>query len=622
MGAITSLYLVLCALAFAGASAQEDNQCRLWMAPSSTSTESEIRLGLFAGVDYGENETVGFPEVAIPLIDFTDDFNRQTNRKDAVIEFLEGFLWTGEYAGARWEGDHTVTMAIPGFGVLANYHSGTYNLDWEQAGTILRDPAPHFEAGKPHPARGAISPYYNLTMRATQKIRAGSELFANFGDVWDGNSTDDPYQEKLTRWDYMDADRVLDKILDFMKKYDSQMSRETKDEVLDFIMGKILGAAAGSHAKVIRSLIPAHPGKLQTVKDMGGTFAYRNPDLVKTEKWLKKNGVCVDNLESKTSTIPEAGRGAFATRNLKEGSIIAPAPLIQIANDKVLDMFEIKGRKMKEQNKAEPRGQQIVLNYCLGHRHSSALFLPVSPIVNQINHAPSDKANAVMRWSAHEKWGTAMDMLDVKVKDLSKYSALGLIMEIVALRDIKEGEEIFLDYGEDWQAAWDTYMEEWNAEVDGQEWPLRADEVRNMHVDKPYKTNEEQETDPYPEGIQLACFIEMSEMTDGQRKVNDDWNEIALWVGPKDRAEMVGSVMHDCEILSRSEKLDDGFLYNYTVYATKAEVHTEVMNVPHYAITMVDKPYASDIHTTNAFRHYIGIPDQEFPQAWRDRRPW
>ncbi len=201
--------------------AQSD--CRLWLAPSSVSTEDAPKLGLFAGVNYSAGDVVGQPELAIPLIDFVDEWNRRNELDEMIMSFLEGFMWTTDYAGAKWESRHGTVMFIPGHGVLANYHSGDYNVDWSQSSVLLRTPPAVPEAGKAHPSRGAITPYFNLTITATQPIQAGMELFANFGEVWDGNGTD-VYQDKLVRSDYKEADKLVDALLDFMEQYRDEMT--------------------------------------------------------------------------------------------------------------------------------------------------------------------------------------------------------------------------------------------------------------------------------------------------------------------------------------------------------------------------------------------------------------
>lgn len=594
------------------------NQCRLWLAPSSTGTEHEPKLGLFAGVDYDLNAPIGKPEFAIPLVDFVDSWNRANSVTDQVVNFLEGFLWTGEYAGARWEGYHSSTVAIPGYGIMANYHSGTHNVDWLQGAVLLRDDSV-FEAGKAHPSRGAITTYSNLTMVATQPIKAGMELFANFGEVWDGNHTDDVFQDKLTRWDYQDADKILDKVLAFIKKYDEEMTPQLKDDVLDFIMDKVLGTAAGSHAKVIRSLIPAHPGKLQTVKDMGGTFAYRNPDLVKTKKWLEKHGTCMDNIEARPSTIPGAGRGAFATRSMKKGTVIAPMPMLHIATKNVMDTVKMNEKKDDDGVFYEPDttkiiGKQLAINYCFGHPESSMLLFPVASTVSQINHSP--EPNARITWSKNKHWGNAHDWHDATIERCAEEQRIGIVMEVYAIKDINAGDEVTIDYGAEWSAAWEAHMSSFDAT---KEWPLKAIDMKALYKNKPFKTLAELTSDPYPEGIDTSCFVSSDDMTDGKHKVNAQGDERRLWRGPNEFKDYSGQAFFRCTVIE-STHVEEGNLYNYTVSTMVGDNRLEIVGIPHRAITFIDAPYASDIFSPEAFRHYIGIPDVIFPQAWRDLR--
>jgi len=35
------------------------------------------------------------------------------------------------------------------------------------------------------------------------------------------------------------------------------------------------------------------------------------------------------------------------------------------------------------------------------------------------------------------------------------------MLEFVASRDIQPGEEVFIDYGEEWQNAWDEHVKKW-----------------------------------------------------------------------------------------------------------------------------------------------------------------
>jgi len=617
----TALILLIVALDKCNTVSAEQ-PCRLYLGPSSLSTEGVPKLGLYAGVGYEKDDLVGIPEINVPLIDFSESWNRETELSERVMDFLEGYLWTAEYSGSQFEGNYSVTSLVPGTGILANYHPGTHNIEWLQGSVLLREQENIFESAVSHPSRGAISDYNNLTMRASRPIKQGEELFANLGDFWDSkNQTeDDIYGDKLTRWDYIEADKILDKVLEFMVKYEDKLTPKLKDDILDLILSKVLGAAAGNHAKVIRSLIPAHPGKLQMVKDLGGTFAYRNSDLVKTQKWLDKHAVCVDNLEAKPSTIPEAGRGAFATRDIEKGGVVAPVPTLHIVDKEVFEMFDIK--KEKDENaetsllydRTKPRGQQLILNYCFSHPESSMLFFPVSPMVNQINHAPPEKANARLTWSKNKQWGNAFDLQDMTPLEISEYNHISIVLEVYALRDIEQGEEVFIDYGPLWEKAWDDHMRNYQES----DWPLKADDLKKEYKEKPFKTREEVDLESYPSGIQTACFVETEEMTDGRRKLNDDDVDIALFSGPASFEEYRGSQLCFCEVIDRKESGE--FFYNYTVASTSDTFITEVIDIPHAALTFVDLPYTSDIHEEKAFRHPIGIPDVIFPQAWRDKR--
>lgn len=594
------------------------SQCRLWLARSSTGTDFAPKLGLYTGVDLEPNESIGNSEIGIPLVDFVESWNRKSDVSNHVLDFLEGFLWTAEFAGAKWEGNHSVTVAIPGIGVLANFHSGTFNVDWDQSAVLLNE-AVVFPAGKSNPSRGAITTFSNLTLVAKQPIKAGMELFANFGDIWDGNHTENVFQDKLTRWDYQDADRILDAILLFMKKYDTEMSPELKDDILEFIMGKVLGTAAGAHAKVIRSLIPAHPGKLQTVKDMGGTFAYRNPDLVKSQKWLEKHGTCMDNLEVKLSKNTDAGRGAFATRAMKKGTIISPMPMLHVSDKAVMDFYELIEQKGEngsyfEPDPSKPVKKQLALNYCFGHPESSMLLLPVGGIVSQINHSP--EPNARITWSKNKHWGNAHEWHDATVQRCAEEERIGIVMEVYATKDISEGDEVTIDYGAEWSMAWEEHMKAFDPT---KEWQLKAVDLKPLYKDHPYKTTMELEADPYPQGVTTSCFILSETMTDGKPKVNSQGNERTLWIGPKEHKGYVGSAFYSCNILERSDD-SDGDLFKYTVLVSVSGNTVEVVGVPHNAITFVDSPYSSDTFTPGAFRHWIGIPDVIFPQAWRDLR--
>ena len=113
---------------------------------------------------------------------------------------------------------------------------------------------------------------------------------------------------------------------------------------------------------------------------------------VRPTEWLHENGFCIDNIDILPATDPEMGRGAFSTRYLSKGSVVAPAPM-QVYPRR--QDFTKKGR------------EALIVNYCFQAKGSDLLFFPYGPAVNLINHS-QNKANVYIRWSrasvAHPQW--------------------------------------------------------------------------------------------------------------------------------------------------------------------------------------------------------------------------
>ena len=207
----------------------------------------------------------------------------------------------------------------------------------------------------------------------------------------------------------------------------------------------MLAAAGSEKGKQIHNMLPDGPAELQNILDDGGSFASRAPGSVRSLEWLSKNGLCMDNIKPGPSKIPYAGRGAFATRDIKEGLLVAPVPLIQISDETVLDLHQVKSVEYQDDSKDESMyiresddviGIQLLMNYCYGHPESSMLFFPTGAVTSYINHSP-EKANAKMVWSDHPN--NRKDLFGAWLKPFNPMG--GLVLEIVATEDIKEGEE-------------------------------------------------------------------------------------------------------------------------------------------------------------------------------------
>lgn len=172
-------------------------------------------------------------------------------------------------------------------------------------------------------------------------------------------------------------------------------------------------------------------------------------------KWLENNGLCMDNIIARQSTLDEAGRGIFATREIKKGELIVPLPILHILDRSEMNMYGWeRDANAQRVRTGEYIGQQLYLNYCFGDNASSVLLCPVSNGII-VNHksaraakAPNtyskegctDGPNGEVQWA---DWDDSNNVwLNLTMEELNQKEGRGMSMEIIASRDIKVGEEV------------------------------------------------------------------------------------------------------------------------------------------------------------------------------------
>ncbi|KAL3905068.1 MAG: hypothetical protein SGILL_009826, partial [Bacillariaceae sp.] len=233
---------------------------------------------------------------------------------------------------------------------------------------------------------------------------------------------------------------------------------------------------------------------------------------------LRQEGYCLDNLLPGMSAIPIAGRGAFSSRALREGSIVAPVPVLPVSL-KSLTMYK------QHRNGQWIESKQLLLNYCYGHANASFVLCPYSNMLNLVNHAPAaDSKNVVtkkyrmanvrLQWSEESR-----AYFDNEPSDLQE-SSTQLLLELIALRDIVQGEEILLDYGDDWARAWHKHVEAWE-EPDEDEFVIPSN-VMNARKLPILRTVKEQQTNPYPENLFTTCYFNFDERMLQEVKTRDN----------------------------------------------------------------------------------------------------
>ena len=359
------------------------------------------------------------------------------------------------------------------------------------------------------------------------------------------------------------------------------------------------------------------------------------------------------------------GLGVFAKRDLANGETIISTPLIPIHRE-----------TLEITSDDEVNDKQLMLNYVFGHPESNLMLLPHGPMVNFINHRKNidGGANAEIKWhhlndsgqySARDE-GESKGYHDVSLFDLpgevvAATHGRGLVIDIVATRDIEEGEEVYLDYGDIWQAAWDKH----SARFQGLKGKLSQSDYKyvsasnhnqnqkdSTDIPSPYRTESEEEVEPYPENIEFFCFYHLP---DPDRESMYKTSEATSSLGDDDTSVIrysffdhsVHNCLRPCSILKRypyeprdeNEGID--FLHDerkldstepmYTVMVFEEDnervvdncgIPTDCIldNIPQSEIRLLDKPFTTDTLSTFAFRHEIGVPKGFYPETWLSPR--
>ena len=323
----------------------------------------------------------------------------------------------------------------------------------------------------------------------------------------------------------------------------------------------LAGSFALNYNLTFRAIHPFSAGD-EVVVDRSGWFrrnslkGINNNDDKSTESGLEyETSVCLDsNIYPSHS---KKGRGAFASKLIEEGSVVAYSPVLPLPRDELRYV-----RKKDKKKKVAMWRDQLLLNYCFGHRHSSVLLYPYGSFVNYINHAPSTildndtgkkvaTANIRIRWS-EKLISNEMDPRTMTPSELwNRQSPEGLVIEYVALRTIQQNEEIFIDYGSVWANAWEEHVTRWKQD------PLNndagPDAIAESSIDdyspayimedvvSNLRTAEEQIGFPYSDNVFTACFYryEHTESDTEVKSTSKTLNEAIPWKMSRGLFDMV-----------------------------------------------------------------------------------
>ena len=171
---------------------------------------------------------------------------------------------------------------------------------------------------------------------------------------------------------------------------------------------------------------------------------------------------------------------------------------------------------------------------------------------------------------------------------------------------------VFLDYGPEWEAAWNEYVKEWSPP------PNSEGYIPASMIGEPLRTESEQLTEPYPDNIVFYCHFDyMPGDEEGPWEWEDEWEEL---------------ILHPCRVVSRDDSDVTEYLYTM-VLLNEDEIGDNILlplvntpvgskylltGVPRWAIEVRDKMYTKDEFMKNAFRHEMMLPDDVFPETWKN----
>jgi len=572
-------------------------ECELYLAESSIPGAG---VGIFSGVSKTEGEYIGNGDKAIPLVD------AYWHNGFLGVSFFNptaDYVWDGVAMGMRLElfDKNDISAFWPGIDAMVNCHSGLLNL--EKATPVYDEGGIHRSK---HHGAGGVSPYDagELGSYVARDIPEGGELFKSYGDGW---FLGRPWLGEIpVSIHYESALKIMQKLAVEDENDDLGIRVSSIYEELVQPFKEIWGS------RTMNAFYDFSWEEIKQAAAAGDIGILLQANATRSIDWLNEHGKCLDHIVHKRSTIDGAGAGAFAKRDLPKGTIVTGTPLLVFPDVKFFDMYDFQtcpdGSMARDMAKG-PYSKQVMINYCFGHPDSKVALCPYGIGVNYINH-DKKRANVKVQWSKDGMPGHQDKFFELPLANITDYSTK-VAFDYVATRDIAEGEEIFLDYGDLWEQKFNELYEEWKkSDPEQLAYYQTATEFNKVHANDYLLTPKELEPEnPYPDNLSLRCHYLLDDYEtafDGDpSEVFSDWH---YWNGD--------NTGYPCEVLERSADHLSYVVRYVTTVEDNAEPRT-ISNVPREAIKFFDNPYTTDLHMVGAFRQPLGIPDELLPEAWR-----
>lgn len=470
------------------------------------------------------------------------------------------------------------------------------------------------------PMAGGNTNYLGFNLIANSQIRQGQEIFLEGNPEW--------FQESMLpqRAEFERAQKIVAALFRYHKKF-PDLTEEHWIDILYRLKTEMLQDA------VVAKVLPSTLEELVLIAESGVEAA----DIMPRDfEWVRENGesdqnlcssgqffiawfgltlcegYCLDNIREGTSTVEGAGRGAFATRRMDIGSIIAPAPLLHVLDRSILE-FDVAHTNATT---------QLLLNYCFGHKETQVLLCPTTH-VTLINHN-STSTNAEIRWSKPSQNRVDAD-INYRTLGLDEILSLHphtwrdfnakLAFEVVATKQIDSGEEIFLDYGSEWEHALLEHAREWMPPSEsGYTPPKEMNQKNNDIVLSP----------ELPNYYSYECSMEpLAQEREYIGEAGHDYFS-PPYISPEQwnakMKHLYGENNFVCWYPCHVFGLNDDGTFQADAFSKILPLSNKIRrwkNAPRESIRFADAHFQSDQHLSSAFRHFIPIPDKLIPFRWR-----
>lgn len=596
-----------------------EKQCTIYMAPSSL--KGLDGYGVFTTRDIRKGSSI-FQERHAPSIPVVDE------NRGPWLKIWNEYLWgRGLSDQIRHLGESAMDFQV-GFGSLPNHNCILRSLSH-------RYPEPGYDDSLvvrgQDPGTGAFSYSMGRDFYARKALTAGDEIFLNYGYCSRGERYGHDWANYIPmKEDYEDAAKIAWAFLQLPQDVNTPITVPNN-------VNKLVASLLPKSTKHLRDIVGT--AKVESPDDLVPLIAKHLAATPRTPDWIRSNGLCLENLVARKSQLPHAGQGGFAQYHIQKGEIIVPAPMIHIVDKESLIIYS-------DDDSKKPVGWQLLLNYCLGHPESTLLLCPDTNAI-LVNHCSTRTKqcgrkgpNAEYRWSSG--WEPKSDeWRNMTLKEIGKQTGRGLSMEIVALRDIEPNEEVFVNYGMQWESAWENHVKNWNPPEKQQDTLITAKEANEQTSLELLVTGDLRKVSNHPY-LFTACHYWPSKEDKSRiyKKEYPNWeqlddNEILhLFADSGKNYRGDDFVSHSdktywpCSVLYQETSGSSSNEYTVRIHQVdwvKNDLPWHANGVPrllkHYpreAIQYFVKPYASDQDLPGVFREPIGIRDDLFPEQWKN----